>query len=176
MAKTLKEQVADLTAANKQLEGEKKLLIEDVETAGKTISKLEGMLAATLDENTAALADENAKLTITNATLTAQVEAAGGAIAKLEGEIKKLKEPVQQAAVNIKGFRLDLNDPFAAGGLRAYLNAGGKTGRQQPVLPFVLPFGDKAAKTALESYVVRAAGGGDDERADKARAAIAKCG
>jgi len=130
---------------------------------------------AKMDKNVAALANENATLSEANEKLTAQIEAAGKVIEKLEAEIKKLSEPVQQAALNIKGFRLDPNDPFAAGALRTYLNGGGKTGRQQPVLPFVLAFADKVTKKALESYVVRAAGGGDDKRAEKGRAAIAKC-
>ena len=164
MAKTDKEKVADLTAANKQLE-------TDILAANKTIEELQ----AAPDENATALAAENATLTEANEGLGSALDAANKKIAEQAGEIKKLKEPVQQSAVNIKGFRLDPNDPFAAGGLRGYLGAGGKTGRQQPVLPFVLPFTDKAAKTALKSYVVRAAGGGDDERAEKGRAAIAKC-
>lgn len=80
-----------------------------------------------------------------------------------EIDLEALKEP---------GFLLDPDDPFAEGTARTYAAA---KGIDTPRLPVVLPFADKLTKTALQNYIVRAAGGGDNKRADSARSALGKC-
>lgn len=71
------------------------------------------------------------------------------------------------ANLNVDGFLLDVDDPFAAGALRVY---GQQIGIETLRLPFVLPKKEKkASAAALESYIVRAEGGVDKERAAAAR-------
>ncbi len=79
---------------------------------------------------------------------------------------------VDAAALKVPGFLLDPEDPFAEGAARTFAAVKRV---EIPRLPIVLPFKDKASKPALESYIVRAAGGGDNERAERARAALKKC-
>lgn len=64
------------------------------------------------------------------------------------------------------------SDPFAAGTLRYYKRLKNVAGLE---LPFVLPFSDSFTRAALENYILRAEGGGDYERANKAKAALSKC-
>ena len=78
---------------------------------------------------------------------------------------------VDAAAMKAPGFLLDIDDPFAEGAARVYAKAKGKDAVR---LPFVIPYNDKDAEAALKSYIIRAAGGGDNERAAKARAALEK--
>ena len=78
---------------------------------------------------------------------------------------------VDAAAMKRPGFLLDTDDPFAEGTARVYTKAKGMDSAR---LPLVLPYDDAGTKAALESYIVRAAGGGDNERAGKARAALEK--
>lgn len=73
--------------------------------------------------------------------------------------------------LNVPGFLLEVDDPFAAGTLRAYQKEKRVGGLK---LPYVLPYKDKVTRVALESYILRAAGGGDMERADAAREAVKK--
>lgn len=71
--------------------------------------------------------------------------------------------------LNIPGFLLELDDPFAIGALRTYQKL---TGSSELRLPFVLPNKDKRTRAALESYIVRASGGGDVKRAEAASRAM----
>ncbi len=73
--------------------------------------------------------------------------------------------------LNVPGFLLELNDPFAIGALRTYQKL---TGSSELRLPFVLPNKDKRTKATLENYIVRASGGGDVKRAEAARLAMKK--
>ena len=73
--------------------------------------------------------------------------------------------------LNIPGFLLELNDPFAIGALRTYQKL---TGSSELRLPFVLPNKDKRTKATLKNYIVRASGGGDVKRAEAARLAMKK--
>ena len=92
-------------------------------------------------------------------------------IAELNDQIKYLQG---KPASKIKGFMvLEVNDPFGMGAVRAYRSAGGKS-VQADRLPFVLPIGDQASITALESYIVRANGGGDTDRVKAAQKAMQK--
>ena len=74
-------------------------------------------------------------------------------------------------ALNVPGFLLEVNDPVAAGTLRAYRKLKGIEGLR---LPFVLAFKDKSTKAALENYILRADGCGDTKRAQAARKAMEK--
>jgi len=73
--------------------------------------------------------------------------------------------------LNVPGFLLEIDDPVAAGTLRAFKRLTGNDGLS---LPCVLPFKDKSTKAALENYILRAEGSGDYERANAARGAMKK--
>ena len=73
--------------------------------------------------------------------------------------------------LNVPGFLLEIEDPFAEGTLRTYQKLKGIGGLR---LPHVLPYKDKKTKEALQNYILRAAGGGDNKRADAARRAMEK--
>ena len=73
--------------------------------------------------------------------------------------------------LNVPGFLLEVDDPVAAGTLRAY---GRLKGFFDLRLPYVLPFKDKATKAALENYILRAEGSGNYERARAAHKAMEK--
>ena len=73
--------------------------------------------------------------------------------------------------LNVPGFLLEVDDPFAEGTLRTYQKLKGTTGLR---LPFVLPNKDKFTRPAVESYILRAGGAGDNKRADVARLAMKK--
>ena len=73
--------------------------------------------------------------------------------------------------LNVPGFLLEVDDPFAEGTLRTYQKLKGIAGMR---LPCVLPDKDKFTRPAVESYILRAAGGGDNERAETARKAMKK--
>ena len=73
--------------------------------------------------------------------------------------------------LNVPGFLLEVDDPFAEGTLRTYQRLKGIGGLR---LPHVLPYKDKKTKESLQSYIRRAAGGGDNARADAARRAMEK--
>jgi hypothetical protein len=97
--------------------------------------------------------------------LVAEIEQAAGNGAKV-------MEAVDMAALKAPGFLLDQDDPFAAGAARTYAAAK----KMDPLrLPIVLPFKDPASKIALDSYIQRAAGGGDTERVKLASKALAQC-
>jgi len=70
------------------------------------------------------------------------------------------------------GFTLASDDPFAAAALRLYCTAAKIA---QASLPAVLPYKDAASVPALQSYIVRASGAGDEARVKAAEAALAKC-
>ena len=80
---------------------------------------------------------------------------------------------VNAASLNVKGFLLDHEDPFADGAARAYAKAKKK---ETPCrLPFVLPFNDPDSRIAIASYIQRAGGAGDAERVKAATDALKKC-
>lgn len=74
--------------------------------------------------------------------------------------------------LNVKGFLLEIADPYAAGTLRTYQNLTQVDGLK---LPYVLPYKDKHTKAAIKNYILRADGGGDTKRVEPARKAMAKC-
>ena len=74
--------------------------------------------------------------------------------------------------LNVPGFLLEVDDPVAAGTLRAFQKLKRVDGLR---LPYVLPYKDKATRAALENYVLRAAGCGDTKRADAAIKAMERC-
>jgi len=90
----------------------------------------------------------------------------------LKKQIESLKNP---NPVRVDGFRLDVNDPFAAGTLRDFIKMGGKNNGQTEALPFVMSWNDRATAKALAKYAVRAKGAGDKARAKIAAEAAAKC-
>jgi len=73
--------------------------------------------------------------------------------------------------LNVPGFLLKVDDPVAAGTLRAFKKLKGNDGLS---LPCVLPYKDKATRAALENYILRADGCGDRKRAEAGRAAMKK--
>jgi len=70
-----------------------------------------------------------------------------------------------------KGFLLEIDDPFAAGTLRAYQKLKGLDGLK---LPYVLPQKDKQTPEVLANYILRAEGAGDTARAIIARKELLK--
>ncbi|MBA7613756.1 hypothetical protein ES703_21012 [subsurface metagenome] len=73
--------------------------------------------------------------------------------------------------LNVPGFLLEVDDPVAAGTLRAYQRLKGV---DRLNLPYVLPYKDKDTKAALENYILRAEGCCDTKRAAAAREAMKK--
>lgn len=73
--------------------------------------------------------------------------------------------------LNVAGFLLEVDDPFAMSTLRTFQNLKRVDGLR---LPYVLPFKDKMTKPTLENYILRAEGGGDTKRVDAARKAMEK--
>jgi hypothetical protein len=98
-------------------------------------------------------------------------------VALLKGEVEKLRADKDQLQkrIPVKGFLLLPDDPFAAGTMRSYVKsvqADKRSIGQLETLPFTLPYSDPLARKALETYVVRAAGGGDKLRAKAAKEAL----
>jgi len=73
--------------------------------------------------------------------------------------------------LDVKGFLMAADDPFAAGALRAYMKLKGLDGLK---LPYVLPQKDKQTPEALANYILRAEGAGDTARAIIARKELLK--
>jgi len=92
-----------------------------------------------------------------------------------------LDEDLNQKVDKAPGFLLEADDPFARAIEKVFTQAGGISQRivvktlETSRLPIVMPYKEKAAKTALQSYLQRAEGSGDVERSQRARAALAKC-
>ena len=74
--------------------------------------------------------------------------------------------------LNVPGFLLEVDDPFAQGTLRTYQNLKGISGLR---LPYILPYKDEKTKVTLENYILRANGGGDIKRTEAARKAMERC-
>lgn len=91
----------------------------------------------------------------------------------LYDRISKSLKPAFGTNLGAAGFPLAVDDPFAQGVLRLYGEKAGYGTALQ--LPAILPFKDPATKPAIESYIVRAQGGGDTKRAQAAKEALAKC-
>lgn len=73
--------------------------------------------------------------------------------------------------LNVPGFLLEIDDPFAEGTLQTYQNLKRIDGLR---LPYVLPYKDKMTKQALENYILRAEGSCDIKRAEIVREAMKK--
>jgi hypothetical protein len=91
---------------------------------------------------------------------------------KFPALVRKLATPVVRGLDPKKGFVLAADDPYAAGTARYY---AGLAGCSAPPLPALLPFRSQATKAAIESYIIRASAGGDDERVATAKEALARC-
>jgi hypothetical protein len=100
------------------------------------------------------------------------VEAFAGQFGELHARIAEAARPAlpPQPDLNVKGFLLEVDDPFAEGTLRTF---GKLTGVKGLRLPYVLPKKSAATPKALLNYIVRA-GGTDAKRADRAKAAFEK--
>jgi hypothetical protein len=105
-----------------------------------------------------------------NEELLAENERLKREVARLQTERDNFEKRIP-----IKGFQLLPDDPFAMGTMRSYcramIAAKQKIG-QMEVLPFTLPYSNPLARKELEMYIVRAAGGGDRERAESAKKAL----
>ena len=90
-----------------------------------------------------------------------------------EDEAKKVREALdtRPGHLRVSGFLLEVDDPFAEGTARVF---GRLKGIDAPALPCVLPFKDKHTAKALESYILRAGGGGETKRVAAAREALKK--
>lgn len=102
-----------------------------------------------------------------------------GLYAKIASEIADETGAVKQKQV--PGFLLEKDDPFALACERQFIKCGGVGKRivvrkiETSRLPLILPYEDQATRTALESYILRAQGAGDSQRAAAARAALQEC-
>ncbi len=134
-------------ANEKELKAANAELTQRIESLGNETTDA---YKALRDGNTA-LKKENADLKEENADLQSRLKA----------------QPVTHPVT--AGFMLSADDPFGAGALRAYLSATKKKQVQPPMIPFVLPDNDVATQTALKSYVLRAGGACDTDRAATAR-------
>jgi len=97
-----------------------------------------------------------------NLALTEQVGQLNQTITDLSADSAKQKTQIKELQtvkqpVNIKGFLLEVGNPFGDGVIRAYRSAGGKS-NQPDRLPFVLPDKEDASIAALKNYLLRAAG------------------
>jgi len=127
------------------------------------------------DKNPAETPDEKADAMADGPAVDEEKERLLAKISQLEKENAELKAEIKKPVVNIKGFVLEADDPFAAGAMRVYVSSTDTKHTQRAILPFVLPYNDKpATKKAIESYIVRADGGGDKARTAAAREALAK--
>jgi len=114
----------------------------------------------------------NAKLEAAREIAEMPVELFKEKFAGLYGKIAaRMIAEAAGANLKIPGFLLDPEDPFAEGAARTYANLK-KTGPLR--LPLVLPYKDKATIKALQNYIQRASGAGDEARAKVAREALAK--
>lgn len=134
-------------------------------------------------ENSMTSIDETVPTPVEQDDLAGQVELIRSSpittIDKLREAYPDLVRQIEQAAAEktpaggkrAVGFPLTIGDPFGAGTLRFYAAA---KGLKDLSLPYILPYKDKATKSALQSYIVRARGGGDDERTAAAQDAMTK--
>lgn len=111
------------------------------------------------------------------AKLLEKIDELDAKIEELKAENKKLETALAQPeAVNIDGFLLEYDDPFAAGVLRIFLKNTEMKATQRPMLPFTLPYKDPASVIAAKNYLVRAGGSGQPELVDAIVAAFGKKG
>lgn len=140
-----------------------KKVLADNEELKRQVQKLTDQLSKNPDE----LLNENIKLIDENKELTTKnIDLASQAV-----ELQKTINLLQQGAsipANIKGFLLEVGDPFALCVIPAYRKAGGKSS-QPDRLPFVLPEKDDASKAALAEYIIRAESADDKIRVAAAR-------
>ncbi len=78
--------------------------------------------------------------------------------------------PARQVDLNVKGFMLETDDPFAEGTLRTF---GRLTGAEGLHLPYVLPYKNPATREALVNYITRISSG-DPARAKAAEDVLKK--
>jgi hypothetical protein len=123
----------------------------------------------------AKLAEENVKLTAAMAESNQKNENQAELVNKLSTEIINLKKQISdlqsgKPMTSIKGFMLDVDDPFGEGAIADYRKAGGSS-VQVDRLPFVLPEKEEASKKAIKMYIVRASAASDAVRVKAAEAA-----
>lgn len=144
----------------------------ELEEVNNDLLETENVAIADLTAKVTALEDENAELLeISGDEMIEKLTAEKATLASRVVELETAP-PAASAAINlasIKGFILEVDDPFAEGALRTYMSAGKNPSGQAARVPFVLPFNDKATVIALDSYIVRAEGGCDTARAEAAR-------
>lgn len=141
---------------------------KQIAAENEDLKKQVASLQATIDKSEDELLKENIELAEQNK----QLETAGTASANQVLELKKQLAEVQGTGrPNIKGFLLDVDDPFGTSVISSYRKAGGKSS-QPDRLPFVLPEGEEASKAALANYKVRADAAGDKERSKAVRKAL----
>ena len=100
---------------------------------------------------------------------------------KMTARIKQALAPQTEDKQKKDGFLLEADDPYSLSVEREFIKAGGIPQRvivrkiEDSLIPLVMPFEDPATRTALESYIIRAEGSGDIQRAVEAKAALKKC-
>ena len=100
---------------------------------------------------------------------------------KMTARIKQALATQTEDKEKKDGFLLEVDDPYALSVERTFIKAGGIPQRVivrkigDSLIPLVMPFDDPATRTALESYITRAQGAGDSNRASAAKAALQKC-
>lgn len=92
---------------------------------------------------------------------------------KRKNKIKQEQEsPKAMKKEGIPVFSIPFGDPYVDGVVRHIANAKEKSRIDVNARPLVIPADDAAALSALENYVLRAAGSGDTKRAAVAEEAI----
>jgi len=152
--------------------------------AGQKDNKAQGQKEKTPEQLDKVIADFNteiANLKAENAELNTEIADLDTAVAELKAKNDDLKAQVDELladktpVINFDGFRLAADDPFAAGALRAYLAVTNARQVQAPMVPFVIPYKDKAAaRVGIQSYIIRAEGAGNTDRAAAAKKALEK--
>ena len=100
---------------------------------------------------------------------------------KMTARIKQALAPQTEGKQTKEGFLLEADDPYGLSVERTFIKAGGIPQRvvvckiEDSLIPLVMPYDDPATRTALESYIIRAEGSGDIQRAVEAKAALQKC-
>jgi len=157
-------------AKNKEKELLSEELVEPVEPVGDktitpepvTVDEMQKMYPEQIKQ----IKDETIAF-VNNRTVSQIKEMMPGLYERIAAEIKGRGGP----DLNVKGFLLGIDDPFAAGTLRAYQKLKGLDGLR---LPYVLPLKDRQTPEALANYILRAEGAGDTARAIIARKELLK--
>jgi len=136
---------------------------ENVQEAGKSAAGKKGSETP---------ADDNQESTTIEIQTVEDLEACyPDLVSEIRDEVIEQIQKKSGPNLNVPGFLLEVDDPVAAGTLRAYRKLKGLSDLR---LPYVLPFKDKATKAALDNYILRAEGSGNYERAEAAQKAMEK--